>query len=282
MTRTDLSRRIPIALLGAPLVLGSSFVGGIPFLLLVLALTVRGVWELTRLFEPERGYRAIRTLSIICAAALILDAWYLAARHWTWILLAGIILVLIVLLFSGSDRRMVGIVGGTTLSWLYVAIPLAHLLWLRGEPGLGATFGEGAWLVVAFWLIVWTFDTVAYLAGSAWGRHKLIPSVSPGKSWEGTIFGFLSVAIVGGIIARLVSQLGWTAMLGISLGLIIGVGALVGDLIESRLKRGAGIKDAGSLLLGHGGVLDRFDSSLIAAPLFYYAVLLMRAAPATS
>ena len=92
MTRTDLSRRIPIALVGAPLVLGSTFLGGIPFLLLVLALTVRGEWELTRLFEPERGYGAIRTLSIICGAALILDAWHLAARHWTWILLAGIIL----------------------------------------------------------------------------------------------------------------------------------------------------------------------------------------------
>jgi phosphatidate cytidylyltransferase len=247
----------------------------------VLALTVRGQWELTQLFEPERGYRAIRTLAIIGGAALILDAWYLAAHHWTWILLAGTMLVLVAMLFSDNDRRTVGIVGGAALSWLYVAIPLAHLLWLRGEPGMGATLAEGAWLVGAFWLLVWTFDTVAYLAGSAWGRHKLAPSISPGKSWEGTISGFLAVAIVGGLIAQLAPRLGWTAMLGLSLGLIIGVGAVVGDLIESGLKRGAGIKNAGSLLQGHGGVLDRFDSSLIAAPLFYYAVLLLRAAPTT-
>jgi len=271
---SDLSRRLPIALLGAPVILAITFVGDIPFLLLVLVLVVRGQWEVARLFQPDRPMLAVRLAAIAVGIALIMDAWAAAAAHWPWLLLAGIGLVLIVSLGGGPDRPVIEAVGGAAVSWLYVAVPLAHLLWLRGAPGVAEPVMVGAWVVVTLWLVVWAFDTVAYFVGKAWGRHKMVPSISPGKSWEGTAAGLGAAMVVGGMLGLLVAELGWRVEEGIAVGLVLGAGAFVGDLIESRLKRSAGRKDAGELLLGHGGVLDRFDSMLVCAPLFYYLLLL--------
>lgn len=172
-----------------------------------------------------------------------------------------------------------------TFGYIYIVAPLAMLVQLRQQ-------GSGAFLILYALIVVWTGDTVAYYTGRALGRHKLAPRISPGKTWEGTVGSFLGAVAVGtlvfaysasisgglervGLLARsqgyeppLLPQLWQFALLSGC----INVAAQIGDLAESLIKRGAGVKDSGTLLPGHGGLLDRIDALLFAAPvLWYYA-----------
>ncbi len=274
MSGSDLSRRLPIALLGAPVILAATYAGGVAFLLLVLVLVIRGQWEVVRLVQPDSPMVAVRLAAIAAGVAFVVDASSSAGANWVWLLPAGTGLVLVMALVGGPDRPVIRAVGGAAVSWLYVAIPLSHLLWLREVSTVSGSGMDGAWTVMALWLFVWTFDTVAYFVGRTWGRHRMVPSISPGKSWEGTAAGLGAAMVIGLALAMLVTDLNWRPVSGVVVGLILGLGAFLGDLIESRLKRSAGLKDAGELLLGHGGVLDRFDSMLVCAPMSYYLLLL--------
>jgi phosphatidate cytidylyltransferase len=124
---------------------------------------------------------------------------------------------------------------------------------------------HGPRLVLALLFIVWAADIGAYFVGRAWGRHKLAPRISPGKTWEGFVGG-LGAAVVAGAIASLWS--GTPIAVLAPLALAAGVFSVIGDLVESRLKRGAGAKDSSHLIPGHGGLLDRIDSLCAAAPVF--------------
>ena len=275
MSGSDLSLRLPVVLIGGPLILALTFAGGVPFVIVVLALVVRGQWEVLELFEPEGGFGPARYAALLAGIVILADGGISGGHNWYWLLPAATGVVLLLVLFGSTERGAIGAVGGAAVSWLYVVIPLTHLLWLRYPPGGSAAAPGGAWIVVSLWLVVWMYDTVAYLVGSAWGRHKLLPSVSPNKSWEGTVAGVAAAAATGLLLAALVGGLRWSVAAGAALGFVLGLGALAGDLIESRLKRGAGRKDTGTLLLGHGGVLDRFDSTLVCAPLLYYLLPLL-------
>jgi phosphatidate cytidylyltransferase len=120
-------------------------------------------------------------------------------------------------------------------------------------------------------LAVWAGDTLAYLGGRLLGRHKMAPTTSPGKTWEGFVFGTAATIFVTFI--ALYKQDFLTIPQSIALGVAIAVAAPLGDLFESLMKRDAGVKDSGSLLGGHGGVLDRLDAFLFAAPAAYFAIL---------
>ncbi len=148
---------------------------------------------------------------------------------------------------------------------LYVAWPLAHLIPLRGLP-------NGHNLVFFILVITWGVDTGAYYTGKNLGRHKLSPNISPGKTVEGAAGGVISCILLA-LFAR------WLFLPELSLnntllmGIVFGVVSQIGDLSESMLKRGAGVKDSGSLLPAHGGLLDRVDSVIFTLPLFYYYVI---------
>lgn len=168
----------------------------------------------------------------------------------------------------------------------YCGVPLLLLANMRQQ-------WAGAFLILYLFLVVWTGDTAAYYVGRAIGKHKLAPRISPGKSWEGTIASFIASIAVGVLVfqnaraisealfnARLIDQ--WQGYFATppSLAVILvlsgslNITAQLGDLVESLLKRGAGVKDSGSLLPGHGGILDRIDALLFAAPvLWYFAAL---------
>ena len=168
----------------------------------------------------------------------------------------------------------------------YCAVPLLLLANMRQQYG-------GAFLILYLFLVVWTGDTAAYYVGRAIGKHKMAPRVSPGKSWEGGVASFVASVGVGVLVfhyARPISEalirghlidqwqgyLAPTPSIGavIVLSGLLNVTAQLGDLVESLLKRGAGVKDSGALLPGHGGILDRIDALLFAAPvLWYFAAL---------
>jgi phosphatidate cytidylyltransferase len=175
----------------------------------------------------------------------------------------------------------------SVVAFTYVALPLALLVQVR-------QLWAGAFLLIYLLVVVWAGDTFAYYAGRALGRHKMAPRISPGKTWEGAAASLVGAVVVGtlmfdnalpisswllraGLIER--SQ-GYLALEKVALmpvvvlTAIINIAAQLGDLVESLLKRGAGVKDSGRLLPGHGGMLDRIDALLFAAPvLWYYAAL---------
>ena len=157
----------------------------------------------------------------------------------------------------------------TMLSQMYIALPFAmvNVLAFRGV-GNGVVYNYLAPLSI--FVFLWTNDTGAYCSGSLFGKHKLFPRISPGKSWEGSIGGGIFVIIVAAIVgyfanngetAPTLSIAGW-----IGLGLVVVFFGTWGDLVESLFKRTLGVKDSGNILPGHGGMLDRFDSSLMAIP----------------
>jgi phosphatidate cytidylyltransferase len=154
-----------------------------------------------------------------------------------------------------------------TLGLVYIPLLLGHFVWLRTMP-------QGQWWILWLLAVICSGDTAAYYTGKTWGQKKFYPLVSPGKTWMGTFGGLAANLAVGVLVGRWLlpeQRLPYLAALALILGCI----GLMGDLFESMLKRQAQVKDASSLLPGHGGVLDRLDSLLFAAPALVYARLFL-------
>lgn len=154
---------------------------------------------------------------------------------------------------------------------------LSALVWLTGSLvffiALGWQKSPGSYHAaypLILLIMIWVFDAGAYVFGSLFGKTKFAPAISPGKTIEGLVSGILLNALAGYIVFRITGEL--SALSWILLSIVISIGATAGDLLESKLKREAGIKDSGRLIPGHGGILDRFDSLLFAAPLFYATI----------
>lgn len=169
-----------------------------------------------------------------------------------------------------GDKDAIGDWAYTMLSQMYIALPLSMINVLAFETSeFDGQIHYDMLLPLSIFIFLWTNDTGAYCSGSLFGKHKLFPRVSPGKSWEGSIGGGIFVLIVAAIIgyitndgeAHRLSIMGW-----IGLGLVVVFFGTWGDLVESLFKRTLGVKDSGNILPGHGGMLDRFDSSLMAIP----------------
>jgi len=171
----------------------------------------------------------------------------------------------------------------TMMSQLYIALPFSLLNVLAFHLDISEQVIYDPILPLSVFVFLWINDTGAYLCGSLLGRHKLFPRISPGKSWEGSIGGGLLVVAVSILVWHLTEQYGYNAFAlnpleWAGLGLIIVIFGTWGDLIESLFKRTLGIKDSGHILPGHGGMLDRFDSSLLAIPaavVYLYTLLTM-------
>ena len=171
----------------------------------------------------------------------------------------------------------------TMMAQLYIALPFSLLnpLAFHSTPQGFVTYD--AVLPLSVFVFLWMNDTGAYLCGSLLGKHKLFPRISPGKSWEGSIGGGILVMAVAVLVWYLtdqyqLNQLGLTAIEWAGLGLTVVIFGTWGDLVESLFKRTLGIKDSGNILPGHGGMLDRFDSSLLAIPaavVYLYTIMLL-------
>ena len=237
-------------------------------------ITGLSVWEYTGLVNGIDDVRVNRFISTVAGVYL-----FLAVAAWRMGLVANFIIVVpylltIVYLFVSGlftcSKNPVADWAYTMLGQMYVALPLSMINILAFEV-------DGQWgvnfdplLPLSIFIFLWTNDSGAYCCGSLLGRHELFPRVSPGKSWEGSIGGCVLVLAVAALIGwwanngDMKHQLGMAAWMG--LGLVVVVFGTLGDLVESLFKRTLGIKDSGNLLPGHGGMLDRFDSALMAIP----------------
>jgi phosphatidate cytidylyltransferase len=169
-----------------------------------------------------------------------------------------------------------------TLSFaIYLGWPMSFFPLLRGNeavriPGSGGALiflPRGLWWSLVLFLGVWAFDTAAFFVGHYFGRHKLAPSISPGKTWEGTVGGLVISVVV--VVALAVYALGVPWYLAIVLGILIDIAAVFGDLAESLIKRQTHVKDSGQIVPGHGGILDRADSLIFAVIIVYVFVQLI-------
>lgn len=182
------------------------------------------------------------------------------------VLLAFTVATLAAAMMRGAPfDQMLASAGATTLGVFYVAALGGHLTAVR----VGFPAPVAAKLLSFFFLVLMGSDTAAYYTGRAIGRHKLAPDISPGKTWEGAVGGFLA-SLAAAVVAHywFFPELKLTAAL--PLAAVMNILGVVGDLTESALKRGAGAKDAANILPGHGGLLDRLDSLLFNAPVLYY------------
>ena len=269
-----LSPRVLTALIGIPIVALIVAVGGPLFFVVTLLLAFISLYELdgaTRAAKtPLPSALAYPLLFIVMATPLLPMSHnpVLAKEVMLWPALPGLIVLLLlgwaVVLYPKPQRVTLVSVALTLLSVFYVGL-FVFLPLLRGLPQGNALM----WLTL---LSVWTGDTIAYYAGRAWGRVKLTP-LSPGKTREGALTGLCGTIGMCALVARQTHLGLWH---GIALGVLIGLVAPLGDLAESFWKRELGVKDLGSLLPGHGGVLDRCDSLLFAACMVYcYAIAVM-------
>ena len=237
-------------------------------------ITGLSVWEYTGLVNGIDDVRVNRFISTVAGVYL-----FLAVAAWRMGLVANFIIVVpylltIVYLFVSGlftcSKNPVADWAYTMLGQMYVALPLSmiNILAFEVDGQWGVNFDS--LLPLSIFIFLWTNDSGAYCCGSLLGRHKLFPRVSPGKSWEGSTGGCVLVLAVAALIGwwanngDMKHQLGMTAWMG--LGLVVVVFGTLGDLVESLFKRTLGIKDSGNLLPGHGGMLDRFDSALMAIP----------------
>ncbi len=149
---------------------------------------------------------------------------------------------------------------------LLLATPWYAMLVLRSQP-------EGEWLVLLLLLLVWGADIGAYFAGRRWGQAKLLPAVSPGKTVAGAVGGSLASIMIAAVAALFMEQPPLMMAYFLFVGFVVSWISILGDLAESLFKRRAGVKDSGTLLPGHGGVLDRIDSVTVAAPFFHLLVV---------
>jgi phosphatidate cytidylyltransferase len=254
--------RILVGIAGVPVVLGVVYLGGWWVFALALVAAVLGLhefWLLTRRLRPlaPAGY---------LGASLALVAAELGSIEW---MVGGVMTTLAAafLLKGISEARQAATasISATVLGAVWIGLGLGFLILIRELP----EHGRLACFTVL--LAVWAGDTLAYFGGRLLGRHKMAPATSPGKTWEGFFFGVVATMFV--TFVAIYQQDFLTIGESLVLGLVIAVAAPLGDLFESLLKRDMDAKDSGRLLGGHGGMLDRLDALLFAAPAAYFTIL---------
>ena len=255
--------RIAVAAIGLPVVLYVVWLGGWWLFALGVAVALIALHELFTMTRPLRplvlaGYAG--AVGALLGAQLGGGGWMLAG------FLATLPLAFALKAFGETRQSATVAVATTVLGAAWIGVGLGHVLLLREiEPG-----DDGRLAVFAVLLAVFASDTIAYFAGRLVGRHKLVPTLSPGKTWEGLVAGTI-VAVLVPFFALYDSGFvdGWRSLV---LGITIAVAAPAGDLFESAVKRDMEVKDSGRVLAGHGGMLDRIDALLFAAVASYYAI----------
>ncbi|MBI2914045.1 MAG: phosphatidate cytidylyltransferase [Chloroflexi bacterium] len=300
-----LAQRVATAIVGVPVILGLILWGGVAYSVAVAVILTIAALEFFAATDPqsqepgtrnkeqdasplaERArpgrpgegeprsffertlYRLLRqrppALLGAAAVALLVAGAHNGADWWSGALVLAVALTFVALILRGDVqaglRDWLWIAGGL----LYVGFLGSHLVFLRDLDG------DGDWAIVAIFATFAT-DTAAYFVGRAIGRTHIVPAISPGKTLEGSLAG-LAAGVAAVLFLNWVTGLREDALEIIPLALLLPIAAEIGDLAESLIKRGAGVKDAGQLVPGHGGLLDRLDSILFTVPLVYYFVI---------
>lgn len=272
---SNLTQRVAFAVVAIPAALGVVYVGGWALVAVVSIAALLGARELYD-FARRQGVQPLTRFGLGSAALVPVLAYLnvtgsVALAEWGWFLggLWVVALLTVALLRRQPGEHPFGATAATAFGVIYPAGLAAFLIPIR-HGAYGGFSWAGAWLVFFPLVITWVCDTAAMFAGRAIGGPRLWPSVSPGKTWSGSIAGVLgALATVPVLNAVVLTRVGVALPLGQGLlfGLVLGILGQVGDLAESLYKREVGVKDSSALIPGHGGVLDRFDSLYFVLPL---------------
>ena len=276
---SELARRVAFAVVAVPVALAVLWFGGLPLALLLGLISGLGAWELYRMARAGGGTPFVAA-GVIAAAAIPM---LVHAEHVQWLrvpISAATLAVLALLGASvwlrGVDGKPLSAVAVTLFGVVYTGVMLSFGYALRYYPyAIGDA--AGAAVVLLPLLLTWASDTGAYFVGRAFGKRKLIPSVSPGKTVAGAVGAVVVTVLVclaySRFLLRPAAQLAFSPLGALAFGLGVSVVAQLGDLVESLLKREAGVKDSSRILPGHGGILDRFDSLFFVLPVAYPLLL---------
>jgi len=282
--RSDLALRLMVAGIGIPVGVAVVWTGGLLLALVILVVALLGVDEFYAMAR-RKGLAPARLLGmagvVVLLAAVSADPRIEVLAVWGWAMVMAVTLLSLsrVIWDPGPAGPAMTSASVTLAGMIYGGGTLAFALLLRTlPPGVGGgPLGlrwEGAFVLMFPLIVTWMGDSAAYFTGRRFGRRKLIPAVSPKKTVEGALGGLAGAVATAALLHLLVLRtipgfdLSFTWIL--LTGVLLGISAQVGDLAESVLKREAGVKDSGSLLPGHGGILDRFDAILFNVPLCWF------------
>lgn len=273
----DTRTRLLAAAILVPFFVLAVILGGPWFLACVAGLTAVGGWEFFELARRKR-YRPRATAGIGLAVAFPIVLYGGAHEPLVLgaILAAGVVGIGIVQALDEEGVEALASVSVTVFGAVYTGLLFGHLVLVRelAREVPGAPYALGAALLAVPVALAWINDTAAYFVGRRWGHRRLLPRLSPGKSVEGAVGALVATVALAFpvlLVVNLYAPL-FRPLDALALGLLTGIVAPCGDLLESAFKRDAGVKDSSALIPGHGGILDRFDSLLVVAPTFYWYV----------
>jgi phosphatidate cytidylyltransferase len=288
---SDLPGRLLTAGVLVPFVSFVIVKGGLLYLGTIVAIIFLGQREFYRLIE-DKGARPLHTFGLSAGAALPVVAYLGTEYHMTVLMTAVLLAVMVAQVGKAEITEALASISGTFFGVFYVGWLLSYAVVLRDFTAVAVSqSGEGPVTTLGFvpesgiFFMFFTLfcvilcDAGAYFGGRAWGRHKLAPKISPKKSIEGAVTGVVT-GTAGGFLCKTMFDFFWpelslafTVPVALVFGVVLSVSGMVGDLIESLLKRDASVKDTGALLPGTGGVLDRIDSPLVGIPVMYHGLL---------
>ncbi len=264
MALSNHSARVIVSIFAIPIILAASYFGKLFFFMLILGIALISFYEFSAMLE-NKGSHPNKWLGFI-AVIILVSANYINFSETFTFLILFVIIISAVEMFRNKGTELYNI-GGTLLATFYISFFAGSLIGIREfYPDVSSLYLRGGLIIISMLASIWLCDSAAYYGGKKFGRRKLFPRISPNKTWEGAIFGFI-FAVIAMVIAKFLflDFLNWSAI--IAFGVIIGIGGQIGDLVESLFKRDAGVKDSSALIPGHGGIFDRFDSLLFTAPI---------------
>ncbi|MCA6085244.1 phosphatidate cytidylyltransferase [Candidatus Endomicrobiellum agilis] len=261
--------RMLTAIIGMPLILMCVYCGNVPFYIMMLIISFLCVHEYLII---SKKYNPHNVVSLVMAAAFFVFLYFFKDIPVNKVAVAAVTIMLVLFgieVFGKNPVLCIGRIASSFLGAFFIPLTLMHIVYIRNLT-------NGMKLTFFIFIVVWTLDTMAYAFGKVFGKHKLAKNVSPKKTLEGTAAG-----IVFGILAAVACRYIFmcdilTLQNAAILGLVVAVVGQFSDLAESLIKRDGSVKDSGKIIPGHGGVFDRFDSYMFAAPAMYYALQLLK------
>lgn len=258
--------RIIVSVIAIPAIVLLSYFGEVYFLSFVLIISGVSFYEFAVMAKAKNANVNVNA-GIIAIIFFVLNSYRFFFNNLHF-LIAFFIVLLVFELFRNNGSAILNL-GTTLIGIIYLGLFGSTLIGIREfYPDIDGLYNHGGYLILSIFATIWICDSAAFFGGTALGKHKLFPRVSPKKSWEGAIFGFV-FAILTMILAKNIVLDFLSLRDVLVIGFIIGTFGQIGDLVESLLKRDAGVKDSSNLIPGHGGIFDRFDSLLFSSPIIY-------------
>ncbi|MDP4175130.1 MAG: phosphatidate cytidylyltransferase [Bacteroidota bacterium] len=260
MSLGNTSTRILVSVIFIPLIILSSYFGGLFFLTFISAVGLTAYYEFDSMAKNKNSFSAT-FVGLLSVLSLITDAYF----NFVEVSMLVYIIVISIFLFELFRNKNSAIlnIGATLLGVFYIGLFSRSIIEIR--EFFKSDYLNGGLIIIALLISIWLCDSAAFFVGSAIGKHKMFPRVSPKKSWEGAIAGF-AFSVGGMVIMRMLFLQFLSFYDALIIGVLVGIIGQMGDLTESLLKRDAGVKDSSNLIPGHGGIFDRFDSLLLSAP----------------